>query len=38
MFHLLAVVVLLVALAAVGTPMYLLYRFLYQADSKPARR
>jgi hypothetical protein len=38
MLHLLAVVVLLVVLAAVGTPMYLLYRVLYQADSKPARR
>lgn len=38
MFHLLAVAVLLVALVAMGTPMYLLYRVLYQADSKPARR
>lgn len=38
MLHLLAVAVLLAVLAAVGTPMYLVYRVLYQADSKPARR
>ena len=38
MLHLLALVVLPVALVVVGTPMYLLYCVLYRADSKPAKR
>ena len=38
MLHLLAVVVLLVTLVVVGVPVYLLYRLLYDAGSKPVRR
>ena len=38
MLHLLALVVLPVTLVVIGTPMYLLYLVLYDADSKPAKR
>lgn len=38
MFHLLAAVLLFVTVAGAGTLIYLVCRFLYDADSKPAKR